>query len=572
MVYLDELFFGGMELERKCPNCGKELPEEASFCLFCFVDINNYKKSEVCPVVDETTESKIKKTPILAILKAKFNKRIFCRIGIAAAFLLIMGICIFAMKSMNSGANLKPGNDTTIIKETSTVAVTDKGGEAVTDEAGEQVFEVVEVTKITPVSTTEKQGFFDKIFGSSTTEKETGKASTEKTSEKSDSSETTKKESFFDKLFGDKEEEKTTENSSTTQKNDSSTEEHGTTQAPSTSEESTTIKPTTTKPSTTTPTQTETQTSEVYTTENGSYYFEYTASDSRYPDGNIALTKYIGNATVVIIPSYIDGRKVVELKQDCFKDDPKIKEIILDDKLTQVFSFGYRCFNNLTSLTRVVCNNRSISIGSWFSYNCPLIYLGKGGENDNKIIDGAIYYGTSFHWFTAHPSYTTLTLPDWCTSIRNGHNLRDVPNLQVINIHKNVTNISRPPLHWGTGLKAINVEDGNPEAFSHEGVLFYKRVASNTIYSCIYPYHKTDKTFKVPDNSYLSIGTGSSTTVNPHLEEVWLSSTSYIESPDAKYFYETCYPNLKRIYIAENHPQYNDIAKTFKGELIVKDF
>ena len=570
MVYLDEFFLGGMELERKCPNCGKELPEEASFCLFCFVDINNYKKSEVCPVVDETTESKIKKTPILAILKAKFNKRIFCRIGIAAAFLLIMGICIFAMKSMNSGANLKPGNDTTIIKETSTVAVTDKGGEAVTDEAGEQVFEVVEVTKITPVSTTEKQGFFDKIFGSSTTEKETGKGSAEKTSEKSDSTETTKKQSFFDKLFGDMEEEKTTENSSTTQKNDFSTEEHGTTQAPSTSEESTTT-PTTTKPSTTKPTRTETQTSEVYTTENGSYYFEYKASDSRYPEGNIALTKYIGDATVVTIPSYIDGIKVVELAENCFKDDPKIKEIILDDKLTQLFSFSYRCFNNLTSLTRVVSNNRSIHIRPNFAYNCPLVYLGKGGENDNKIIDGAIYYGTAFLWFTSHPSYTTLTLPDWCTKIDNGHNLDEVSNLQVLNIHKNIKNIPTGTTHWGTGLKAINVEEGNSEAFSHEGVLFYIWGA-DTIYSSIYPLNKTDKTFKVPSNSYLCIGGSSGRLTNAYLEEVWLSSTSYIKAPDAKYFYETCYPNLKRIYIAENHPQYNDIAKTFKGELIVKDF
>lgn len=550
-------------MERKCPSCGKELPEEAAFCLFCFTDIDNYKKSEVCPVAVEATKNTEKKTSFLVVFKSKFNKKLFCRIGIVAAFFLIMGICIFSIKSMNSGDNLKPENDTTIIKETSTIAVTDKGGEAVTDEEGEQVFDVVEVTKIAPVSTTGKQGLFDKIFGSSSTEKETKKDSTEK----SDSTETTKKESFFDKLFGnDEEEEKNTENSSTTQRNDSSTEEHGTTQAPSTSEEPSTTIPTTTKT-----TQTETQTSEVYTTEDGSYYFEYKASDSRYPEGNISLTKYIGASSIVTIPSYIDGRKVVEIYQDCFKDDPKIKQINLDDTLTQVFSFRYRCLNNLTSLTKIITNNRSISINSNFAYNCPLIYLGKGGENDNKIIDGAIYYGTAFLWFTSHPSYTTLTLPDWCTKIDNGHNLSAVSNLQVINIHKNVKNIPTGATHWAKGLRAINVEEGNAEVFSHEGVLFYKS-STDTIFSCIYPYYKTDKTFKVPDNCYLSIGAHSSETVNPYLEEVWLSSTSYLKSPDAQYFYKTNYPNLKRIYIAENHAQYNDIAKTFTGELIVNDF
>lgn len=551
-------------LEKKCPNCGKELPEEASFCLFCFTDINNYKKSEVCPAVVATTENEVKKAPFIVTFKAKLNKKLFCRIGVAAAFLLIMGICIFAMKSMNSGDNLKPESNTTIIKETSTVAVTDKGGEAVTDEAGEQVFEIVEVTKIAPVSTTEKQGFFDKIFGSSTTENKEKNDS----SQKSDSIETTKKQSFFDKLFGnnDKEEEKDTEISSTTEKNDSSTEEHGTTQAPSTSEESTTTKPTTTKP-----TQTETQTSQVYTTESGSYYFEYEPQYSSSPDGNIALTKYIGSAEIVTVPSYIDGRKVAVLKQDCFSNDSKIKEIRFDDSSTYIVSLYYHCFNNLTSLEKVIFNNKSFHISTAFAYNCPITYLGKDGKIDNKLINGAYYSGSTFIWFTAHSSYTTLTFPDWCTKIDNAHNLNECNNLEVINIHKKVLNIPKSSIYYGDGLTSINVESGHPEVFSSEGVLFYKW-GNDTIFSCVYPYNKTDKIFKLPDNCYLSMGKGSIYTVNTYLEEVWLSETSYLKSPASKDFYNNCYPNLKKIYIAENHPQYNDIAKTFKGELIVKDF
>lgn len=556
-----------MELERKCPNCGKELPEEAAFCLFCFTDINNYKKSEVCPAVVATTENEVKKAPFIVAFKAKLNKKLFCRIGVAAAFLLLMGVCIFAMKSMNSGDNLKPENDTKIIKETSTVAVTDKGGEAVTDEAGEQVFEIVEVTKIAPVSTTEKQGFFDKIFGSSTTKDETKKANTNDSNKNSDSTETTKKQSFFDKLFGndEKEEENTTENSSTTKNNDPLTEEFGTTQAPSISEESTTT-PTTTKP-----TQTETQTSEVFTTESGSYYFEYEPQYSSSPDGNIALTKYVGSAEIVTIPSFIDGRKVAVLKQNCFSDDPKIKEIHFDDSSTYTIMLYSHCFNNLTSLSKVIFNNKGFFTSTAFAYNCPITYMGKGGKNDNKLIDGAYYLGNTFLWFTAHPSYTTLTFPDWCTKIDNAHNLYECPNLKVLNIHKNVLNIPKSSIYYGDGLTSINVETGHPEVFSSEGVLFYKR-GKDTIFSCVYPYNKTDKSFKLPDNCYLSMGKGSIYTVNTYLEEVWLPETSYLKSPASKDFYNNCYPNLKKIYITENHPQYNDIAKTFKGELIVKNF
>ncbi len=555
-------------MEKKCPNCGKELPEEAAFCLFCFTDINNYKKSEVCPVVAKASENWVKKASVLVDFKTKLNKKLFCRIGVAATFLLIMGICILAMKSTYSEENLKPENNITIIKETSTVAVTDKGGEAVTDDAGEQVFEVVEVTKISPVSTTEKQGFFDKIFGSSTTKSETKKNSLQNSTEKSDSTKTTKKENFFDKLFGNNEmeEEKTTENSSLTQNNVPSIEEHGTTQAPATSEENRTTTPTTTKP-----TQTETQTSEVFTTESGSYYFEYEPQYSSSPDGNIALTKYIGSSEIVTIPSYINGRKVAVLKENCFSDDPKIEEIHFDDSSTYTIMLYNHCFNNLTSLSKVVFNNKGFHISTPFAYNCPIVYMGKDGINDNKLIDGAYYSGLTFIWFTAHPSYTTLTFPDWCTKIDNAHNLYECPNLKVINIHKKVLNIPKSSIYYGDGLTAINVESGHPEVFSSEGVLFYKW-GNDSIFSCVYPYNKKDKSFKLPENCYLSMGKGSIYTANAYLEEVWLSETSYLKSPASKDFYNNCYPNLKKIYITENHPQYDEIAKTFKGELIVKDF
>lgn len=547
-------------MERKCPNCGKGLPEEATFCLYCFTDLNDCGKDEVSPVAAKANKKTPKPTPALITLKTKFNKRFLRRIGCVAAFLLIMGICILAMRSVNLNNSLKAEADTTIIKETSTVAVTNEAGESVTDENGEQVFDVVEVTKIAQVTTTEKQGFFDKIFNS-TTKKNQGN---EDKNGESDSKSTTKSQSFFDKLFG-KDEEDTTSSSSTTQKNDTTTEEYGTTENSSASS-STTTQPTATKPS-----QAETQTSEIYETNTGSYYFEYRAASPSYPDGNIALTKYIGDASVVTIPSYIDGRKVSDIYTDCFINDPKIKEITCDNGTKDILSFSYRCFNNLTSLNRVSLNGRSMHISPSFAINCPITYLGKGGEADNKLIDGAYYVNNSFYWFTAHPSYTTLTFPEWCTKIDNGHNLDEISNLQVMNIHKNVLNIPKSPLHYGSGLKAINVENGNPEVFSSEGVLFYRWGGEKYLQS-LYPYHKTSKSFKVPENCCLHFGKSTQETVNPYLEELYLPSTAFLSSPDADGFYKNCFPNLKKIHIAKNHFQYDEIASTFKGELIVEDF
>ncbi|MGN1317322.1 MAG: hypothetical protein ACI4VW_09735, partial [Acutalibacteraceae bacterium] len=121
------------------------------------------------------------------------------------------------------------------------------------------------------------------------------------------------------------------------------------------------------------------------------------------------------------------------------------------------------------------------------------------------------------------------------------------------------------------GLKAINVESGHPDALSSEGVLFYRRGADKYLQS-LYPYCKTSKLFKVPDNCCLNYGKSTQKTVNPYLEELYLPATAVLSSPDFDSFYKNCFPNLKKIHIAKNHSQYDLIASTFKGELIVEDF
>ncbi len=550
-------------MENKCPFCGSELPEEASFCLKCFTSLK--------PAIDTDKDNK-KPFAFFTWLKAH-SKRVFGGVAAALAFILIMGICVASMKSTNSAPKPQAIDTTIIVEETQYVPVTEAGGVAVTDKDGEQVTDVVEVTKIETVTvlTTEKQGLLDKIFNS-------GTSKNDKTSGSGKTNETTEKKGFLnqivDSVFGDDEKETTPPSTSTI-----TNVEHGTTERPTpTTEPSTTIPhsaptaPATTEKPTQATTAGTTQTTAVATTESGSYSFEYTAQYASKPDGNIKLTKYIGNASVVTIPSFINGRKVAAIATDCFIGDSKIKEINFDDSTSNTISLNQHCFNNLSSLKKVVFNNKSIQIDGLFAYNCPIIYLGKDGKTDNKLIDGAYYKGSTFLWFTAHPSYTTLTFPDWCTKIDNAHNLGEVSNLKVLNIHKGVLNIPRTPLAYGKGLKEINVASGHPEVFSSEGVLFYKWMTSSKMYSSIYPYYKTDKVYKLPEGCYLSIGSSSTVTVNPYLEELWLPSTACLQSPDAKYFYEICYPNLKKIYIAPNHSQYDKIAKTFKGELIVTEF
>ncbi len=541
-------------MTKKCPGCGKDLPEESNFCLSCFYSFDQ-------PDIPQKKKAGI-------VLLTKPNKGMIKRsVTIAASlvvFLLVMGICIIALKNTNTSDPVLQSPETTIVTETQTIALTQENGEGVTNESGEQVFGIIEVTKAVTLApeTTEKKGFLDKIFNSNT------KKETTKNSNTSDAKapETTEKKGFFDQIvdsvFGDKDEP--TSGMTTT-------EEYATTPV--------TTAPATTKPNTTEKvTQSDATTlgtTAVTTTQSGSYYFEY---EDLYPTnpsasaGRIKLIKYVGNASVVTIPCTVDGKKVAAIYTDCFINDSKIKEIHFDDSNTTTVSLYSHTFNNLSSLSKIVTNNKGVHMDGDFAYKCPITYIGKNGSTDNKLIDGAYYKGSTFYWFTDHPSYTTLTFPDWCTKIDNSSNLGEVTNLKVINIHKNVSNIQISPWDYGNGLQEINVEDGHPSVFSRDGVMFYKNIPSNSIYDCIYPYSKTDKVFKLPENCYLSTGTGSSFTTNPYLEELWLPNDAYLKSPDSKYMYNTCYPNLKKIYINPDHTQYDKIAKTFNGELIVKDF
>lgn len=589
-------------MDRICPNCGKELPEEAEFCLYCFTDIKNFKKDKeeiAKPVIEKPVviksepEVKAQKKP-----EKKTRKQLLCRIACVLAFLIVILLCAVGMKSC--GRKNAPVNNeevvtqTTVVKETVAVAVTDPQGEQITDAQGEQVTSIVEVTKvetITIATTTQKRGFFDKLFSTTSPSKNDKNTTENNTSvggatSDNNTTETTEKgflDGIIDSIFGDdKKEESTTQETQL-----STTEAYGTT-APSTVPSNT--KPHTTSAVTTmlsttqkvtqattqapvTTTQKPVTTTQVQTTESSSYYFEYEAASAAYPEGNIKLTKYVGNASIVTVPSYIDGRKVAKIGEKCFANDSRITEIHIDTATDYVMSFEGYAFYNLSSLSKIVSPLRGLSFSPNFAYNCPLLYIGKG-DGQKNLIENGMYFRNGLMWVTSHPSMTTLTIPETCKAIDNGHNLAEVSDIKVINIHKNVSNVPRYGYDYNSSLQAINVEDGNPCCFSKDGVLFSKLNSTDTTYAySVYPASKKDKVFKMPENQPCKLNINTKLTVNnAYLEELWLPANCTLSSASSKQFFNA-FPNLKRIYIAENHPQYNDLINgNFEGEVIVADF
>lgn len=580
-------------MEKKCIKCSKVIPEEAAFCLYCFTE--QEAGLNTAPLVYGTA------APVKKMSKKAIAGIVLC----AFVFLFLLGGCIAAMKKNNSTSQLAtdtPVTETQVVTYTQTVDVTDASGEQVTDASGEAVTNVITVTQIhtyvpVPVQTTEEKGFFDKLF-------DNGKETTANNTSAGDNNpqtvpETTEKQGFFDKLFGKDETTTTTKapapfadvvttqkgnNTSTTKNNASTvqpattqktvtTQKPATTQAPTTQKPTTTAKPTTTQKPTTTAAPVTTQS----TTEQSSYYFEYAPYDPKNPDGKIKLTKYVGNASVVHIPTHINGKRVYSVEESCFENNYQLREIHVDYASNRnSFYFSRFSLKNCPNLTKINCTESlSLNISPSFSVGCPITEMIFKNHRE-RFIDGAYYYGgASLLWYTCHPDYTTLTLPPQCTKIDNGHNLNEVPNLRVLNIHKNVSNIPHSYLGYSDGLEQVNVEPGNPWAYSVNGIMFCRYSQSHQFDECIYPRQNKTKTLVMPRTDLkctLGFSRSSVQITNDNLEELWLNESSLIYAPDSSWMYTTAYPNLKRIYITPNHPQYALIAKTFTGELIVKDF
>ena len=551
-------------MENKCPNCGKVLPEEAAFCLYCFTDIQSFKKSETHPAAVVATTKTAAKAPVLSGLKSKFNKKTFCRIGVVAAFLLIMGICIFAMRNINSGDSLKTTEGTTIINETSTVAVTDNSGEAVTDESGEQVFDIVEVTKIATVTTTEKQGFFDKVLDAVTNKNDsTGANKNDASSDGGGNSgnsdkypETTENKGFFDDLFdnifGDKE-EPSTESTVPTTTESNTTEEHGTTEnttaAPDTSGTvTTTKKPTESPTSTTLPTTektTATQPSTEATVVTPISDFEYTLS-TKYA----SINKYNGTAKHVVIPAVIEGKYVTEVNQDVFLNNPYIEVVTFaDDSKRPYLWVRGRTFNNCENLRVINLPDTDLGILNHFAYNCPKVEEITLKNNQYRYADGGLYYaggkGWMLRYFCPASSTTSLKLPDWSAGIEGACNLEEATRLKEIILHKNVKYFPDQSI-LPSSLENIFVDDENTSGYDINGIAFY--INSDTAH-CAYPSQNKTTELTLPENSVFY----AQYVKNPYLKTLRIPKTVSVLVP----FYVvngTCFKNLETVYIQDGHP------------------
>ncbi len=159
-------------------------------------------------------------------------------------------------------------------------------------------------------------------------------------------------------------------------------------------------------------------------------YFDY----ERYGDG-IVLTSYSGSVTELIIPSVIDGKKVVALGNDLFCENRTIKKVIIPEGVTTLESAVFLYAQNL----------REVQL-----------------PNSLEKICGNAFYGCSA--------------------------------LEKLYIPANVSSIEMLCFGW-SGLKEIEVDKNNPFYYSDDGVLFCS-IDKSLVF---YPIYKADSTYTIPD-------------------------------------------------------------------------
>ena len=165
-------------------------------------------------------------------------------------------------------------------------------------------------------------------------------------------------------------------------------------------------------------------------------------SYSMLDDSTVQITAYNGSAETVVIPDTIDGKSVTSIGEFAFYDCSSLTSITIPDSVT---SIGDSAFEDCTSLTSITIPNGVTSIGGWAFRGCTNI--------------------------------KSITIPD------------------------SVTSIGESAFSSCSSLTAIDVEVGNNNYTSVNGVLFNK---DKTELIC-YPAGKTDKSYNIPD-SVTSIG------------------------------------------------------------------
>lgn len=205
--------------------------------------------------------------------------------------------------------------------------------------------------------------------------------------------------------------------------------------------------------------------------------YEYDIQD----DGSIIITKYIGNESVVEIPSTINGRRVTLIGIDSFSACNSITSITIPSGIEYLGEYAFFDCVNLTSIT---IPNSVTYIGANAFSNCTSL-------TKISIPNSVTYIG--YEAFSGCSKLTDLIIPYGITSIAD-FTFSGCINLKSVTIPSSVLFIDTGAFHGCTSLKQVTIPDeiqyASSIAFDSDTIITYrgKKYYGNNIYDVIKSY------------------------------------------------------------------------------------
>lgn len=292
--------------------------------------------------------------------------------------------------------------------------------------------------------------------------------------------------------------------------------------------------------------------------------YEYTL------DGDYAkVTKYTGNAKVVVLPAAIDGHQVKYYCTGTFTDKDIELAVFEDFEVYHTLWVQNAVFKDCKKLKKVVFpNHADLGILPNFALGCTALSKIEIDNWQYKMQDGVLYYYNTNSWAAQYycEGYTATrwNVAEYCTGINCEESLKNNAHIHQLRLNSYVS--CPPGYKLPESLQAIYVAEDNKQYFSKDGVLYYGPNTNNPNRLFCYPADKPAVTYTIPENAVFDMGS----VKNKHLKTLVIPKSATVYDSTLKYICRgTVFPNLETIKVQKGSPHVDYIRTTFTGKVIV---
>lgn len=177
------------------------------------------------------------------------------------------------------------------------------------------------------------------------------------------------------------------------------------------------------------------------TVDSGDY--RYTLNDN----GMAVIDKYLGSASVVQIPEYIDGHRVVKLDDWAFENNEYVTDVTMPDSVEEMDSFVFQRCKNL----------KSVKLSNNLKEIPALTFMGCVSLKSLDIPNGVEKIGQNA--FGECISLEKVTIPDSVVEI-DYYAFKNCESLKSLTLSKNMKKIWTGAFRKCTGLESIVIPEG----------------------------------------------------------------------------------------------------------------